>query len=129
MSHYAQEEFTDAFIEAALWAEMDDEDEPLDANYTADDFDSASMEQMKDDAMMFLEMNYDLLERASRNDQKTFREMGVDFWLTMNGHGAGFWDGDYPETGDEITAVIKKEWPEQNLYVGDDGQIYVSMFS
>lgn len=129
MTHYAEDEFTDAFLEAALWASYDDNEQELDKNYSVDDFDPASLEQMKDDAAAFLEMNYDLLERASRFDQKTFREMGVDFWLTMNGHGAGFWDGDYPQTGDEITAVIKKDWPEQDLYVGDDDRIYVSSFS
>jgi len=25
------------------------------------------------------------------------REAGIDFWLTRNGHGAGFWDGYWPE--------------------------------
>ena len=44
------------------------------------------------------------------------------FWLTRNGHGAGFWDGDW-ERGDEITEVCKR-FPEVTLYVGDDGQIH-----
>jgi hypothetical protein len=29
--------------------------------------------------------------------KKTAAEAGHDFWLTRNGHGAGFWDGDWPE--------------------------------
>jgi hypothetical protein len=30
-----------------------------------------------------------------------------DFWLTVHGHGAGFWDGDY-ERGDELTELCKQ---------------------
>lgn len=30
-------------------------------------------------------------------------QAGHDFWLTRNGHGAGFWDGDWPKYGDMFT--------------------------
>jgi len=47
-----------------------------------------------------------------------------DFWLTRNGHGAGFWDGDWDdETGKRLTTISKK-YVEIDLYVGDDGKIY-----
>lgn len=32
---------------------------------------------------------------------------GIDFWLTRNGHGSGFWDGDWPENGDLLTQVCE----------------------
>jgi hypothetical protein len=49
---------------------------------------------------------------------------GNDFWLTHNGHGAGFWDGDLPdEIGDALTKASEK-YREIDLYVGDDGMIY-----
>ena len=32
---------------------------------------------------------------------------GHDFWLTRNGHGAGFWDGDLPVYGDLFTKIAK----------------------
>jgi len=35
-------------------------------------------------------------------------QAGHDFWLTRNGHGAGFWDGDWPETGDALTEASKE---------------------
>jgi hypothetical protein len=51
---------------------------------------------------------------------------GHDFWLTRNGHGAGFWDGDLSEdVGNALTEAAKK-FGECHLYVGDDGQIYTS---
>jgi len=49
---------------------------------------------------------------------------GHDFWLTRNGHGAGFWDGDWPDdAGGRLTEASKK-YGEFNLYVGDDGLIH-----
>lgn len=47
---------------------------------------------------------------------------GHDFWLTSAGHGAGFWDGDWPKYGDLLTKKCENQ--EINLYVGDDGKIY-----
>lgn len=32
---------------------------------------------------------------------------GHDFWLTRNGHGAGFWDRGLGEAGDRLTAMAK----------------------
>jgi len=50
-------------------------------------------------------------------------QAGHDFWLTRNGHGAGFWDGDWPETGDALTEACRA-YGEVELYVGDDCKIY-----
>jgi hypothetical protein len=48
---------------------------------------------------------------------------GHDFWLTRNGHGAGFWDGDWPEeVGKRLTEASKK-YGEVYLYV-QDGKIF-----
>lgn len=48
---------------------------------------------------------------------------GHDFWLTRNGHGAGFWDRGYGELGDFL-ATWAKTFGEANLTVGDDGRVY-----
>jgi hypothetical protein len=55
----------------------------------------------------------------------TYASAGHDFWLTRVGHGAGFWDGDWPKNGDALTEICKK-YKEIDLYVGDDGKIYGS---
>ena len=49
---------------------------------------------------------------------------GHDFWLTRNSHGAGFWDGDWPEPYATQLTEAAKEFGEFNLYLGDDGRIY-----
>jgi hypothetical protein len=48
-----------------------------------------------------------------------FAQLGHDFWLTRNGHGAGFWDGDWPTYGDMFDKIaigygeIDAEWDEE----------------
>ncbi|MCU9611740.1 hypothetical protein OEK97_27930, partial [Escherichia coli] len=49
---------------------------------------------------------------------------GHDFWLTHNGHGAGFWDGDWPEPFATQLTNAANEFNEIDLYVGDDQQIH-----
>ncbi|QNP78372.1 hypothetical protein [Agrobacterium tumefaciens] len=49
---------------------------------------------------------------------------GHDFWLTRCGHGAGFWDGDWPEPAASVLTTASEEFGNVDLYVGDDGQIY-----
>jgi hypothetical protein len=46
-----------------------------------------------------------------------------DFWLTRNGHGAGFWDRGLGKVGQKLTKIAK-DFGSVDLYVGDDGTIY-----
>ncbi len=50
---------------------------------------------------------------------------GHDFWLTRNGHGAGFWDGDWDEPYGHMLDMGAKAYGEFQTYFGDDGLIYV----
>lgn len=111
--------FTKAYIEAALWAELDEEGQPLDENYDIEDIDPNTLKEMIADAKEFqAENSEDIGDRDTR--------AGHDFWLTRNGHGAGFWDGDWPKGPDDRLTESAKEFGEYNLYVGDDGMIYGS---
>lgn len=51
---------------------------------------------------------------------------GHDFWLTRNGHGAGFWDRGYGKVGDRLTDAAHA-WGTSDIYIGDDGKLYVSL--
>ena len=56
-------------------------------------------------------------------------QFAVDFWLTRNGHGRGFWDRapsddpEYTEVGEKLT-LIAESFRNVDPYVGDDGLIY-----
>lgn len=109
------DEFTTAYITCALWSSTDDE-KPLDDNYDVDDISDECFNQMVADCAKFQAENWALIGHNSS-------QAGHDFWLTRNGHSAGFWDGDWPEFGDILTAK-SKEFKEVDLYVGDDEKIY-----
>jgi hypothetical protein len=38
-------------------------------------------------------------------------QAGRDFWLTRNGHGSGFWDGDWPTYGQMLTNAAESYGP------------------
>ncbi|MDI1263882.1 MAG: hypothetical protein PS018_11555 [bacterium] len=53
-------------------------------------------------------------------------QAGHDFWLTRNGHGAGFWDGNWPEPGASYLDARSKASGGIDVYLGDDGKVYLS---
>lgn len=116
-----RDQFTQGYFECALWSSTTDDGTPMDSldNELADD----AIETMTTDCEEFQTQNEILLERASEH-QNSARQ-GHDFWLTRNGHGAGFWDGDYPEELGTALTKASKLFGECNLYVGDDGKIYI----
>ena len=107
------------YIECALWSSTDGGDRPLDADYDASDLAPETVETMIADCADFLESCSELLDQSDNSDGQA----GHDFWLTRNDHGAGFWDGDWPETGDQLTERTKP-YGSVDLYVGGDGLIY-----
>ena len=145
---------TVSYLETILWAEtvslpvpedelvegcmdVDDEHplhgvadcEPLDAYFQISDFTVESLERAQEVVDDFFDQldSAGLLDRANRfaNDDR----IAYDFWLTRQGHGAGFWDGDYADdtddVGDALTEVAKG-FGECYVDVGDDGQLYLN---
>ena len=49
-------------------------------------------------------------------------QIGHDFCLTRNGHGAGFWDRGLGELGDRLTAACKP-YGSIDIYLSDSGEI------
>lgn len=124
--------FQSHMLVTALWAESDDEGAQLQDNFDVSDIDEASMRKLQDDAVSFYRRNVLLIHAHNAplaNDmegttvERQAAMAGHDFWLTRNGHGAGFWDGDWPN-GDTLTDKAKT-YGEANLYVGDDGKLYI----
>lgn len=130
-------EFTRAYIECALWSSTDNSTEqggdPLDKNHSIENLPEATVKRMADDCDKFQKEQATLLDVAYVAIKKRFDgahtydegNAGHDFWLTRNGHGAGFWDRGLGEVGDKLTEASKAAG-EIDLYVGDDGKVYVS---
>ncbi len=102
------DDFTIAYLEAALWSSTDwDTGEPLDGEYDIDDFTPASIRQAISDCEDFQEANEDDLDEIAERFGATDAQSGHDFWLTRNGHGAGFWDRGYGPVGDRLSAAAR----------------------
>lgn len=115
--------FTQAYLECALWSSTDDDNEPLDKNYSVSDSHPHTIAKMQADCRKFQAENE--IPARRRPTQRSDAEMaGHDFWLTRNGHGAGFWDGKWPEGDGERLTKASKAFGEFSFYVGDDGKIH-----
>ena len=124
--------FTRAYLETALWAETDDDGQPLDSRYTLADFAPEALAAAVADCARFQELNAaDIaggrhMRRSDSRGTTTAGLAGHDFWLTRNRHGAGFWDGDWPDGAGERMTASAHSFGERYPYRGDDGRLYLA---
>lgn len=116
--------FFDAYLRAALWSSTDESTEsggePLDANYTVDDFTAKSIRKAKKDCNAFCDYAREELAAIPANDEQN----GHDFWLTRNEHGAGFWDRGYEEKLADTLTEKAHSFGEVNIFVGRGGKLH-----
>lgn len=118
------DDFTAAYIECALWSSVhyedgEDDGQPMDDLYGADDLAPVARAEIERECAEFVEFNANDLALVDAD------RAGHDFWLTRNGHGAGYWDRGLGDLGNRLTAACRP-YGESTLYVGQDGQLYVS---
>jgi len=122
LTDYADRAFPH-YVECALWSSMDQSDgsggKPMDDTYAYEDIARASRKAMREELGQFVREAGELL------DDITPEMAGHDFWLTRNRHGAGFWDRGLGATGERLSDMAHAYGPS-DLYVGDDGRVYVS---
>jgi hypothetical protein len=124
----APRNFIYGYLTAALWSSTDDEGEPLDAQFDTDDIAPETLEQMTSDCDLFWTQ---CREQITCDDGPTgphgtsqIEMAGHDFWLTRCGHGAGFWNGDWPEPHSTILDEAARAFGNVDLYIGDDGKVW-----
>lgn len=102
--------FTRGYLEAALWTS---DPEPRSGQwYESDLWNVAaihpdSLKAAIEDCVDFQTANRADLDEVSDTYHVDDARHGVDFWLTRNGHGAGFWDRGYGELGDKLTKAAE----------------------
>ncbi len=123
--------FLSAYITTALWSSTGDDDEPLDSAHSRTDLAATTLAKMTADCEAFLALHAATIETAIETGEVVcgpdfceWGRAGHDFWLTRNGHGAGFWDGDWPEPEAKRLTDAARAAGNVDLYVGDDGLIY-----
>lgn len=113
-----EEEELDSYLETALWSSTDEDEArtPMDRDYRVGDFTDGDRESARAELRMFMDRAEGMVLDGDT------AHIGHDFWLTRNGHGAGFWDGDYAN-GDALTALCK-EFGEVNVWANGKGGVY-----
>jgi len=127
--------FTRAYIQTALWSTNDESDEsggvPLDQSYDVEDIAPETLARIVGDCARFQRVQRDTLANAIQTgnvkcgpDFNEIERAGHDFFLTRNHHGAGFWDGDWPEPYAQTLTNAAHAFGAFDLYVGDDGKLH-----
>ncbi len=110
-------DFERAYVEAMLFSSIDEYEEPFDSNYTFRHLSPEALSVVKSDCEKFVEMAGDMISTDR------LAQAGHDFWLTRNGHGAGFWDGKWEEPAASKLTELSKQFGENDLYANDEGKI------
>lgn len=124
------DDFTLGYVECMIWSSVrdDDEDSVTDEMGWGDlsvECKARVLKDCREFQAKAQERGLDLGDYAGPAREHSSEEMaGHDFWLTREGHGAGFWDGDWPEElGEQLTKLSKKFGETWGLYVDDAGEV------
>lgn len=115
------------YVVTLLWAETTEAPEgsgtePLDESFAPEDLSPEFWQRVCQDVWKFVQADLDGVWR--HNPELA----GHDLWLSRNGHGAGFFDGDWSQTefGDagDYLQKLAEGMGEVWVYIGDDGVLY-----
>jgi len=120
------DDFMSQYVETLLWSTTDEEGYPLDDNYEIEDFTKEGLQRIMDDCETFRAKRGVEAAIESSEYEGADEQAGHDFWLTRNGHGAGFWDGDWPEPAATTLTKAAEAMGEIWVYVGDNGRLYLT---
>ncbi len=110
--------FIQAYLECAAWSSTDENGTSLDA--LPNPWAPEAIAQAEGECSLFRKDTW------ARGADANSRQGGHDFWLTRNRHGAGYWDGDWPEDTARILTDVSHAAGERDVYIGDDGMLYFS---
>lgn len=137
------DDFTVSYLETSMWSSHvmlpATEDELVDGKMDVDDehpLHGISEMDNVDDHFGIEDFTVEALRKACA-DCDAFRDThsgdlededdghaAHDFWLTRNGHGCGFWDGDYEELKGERLTEGSKEFNEIYIWVDEEGALH-----
>jgi hypothetical protein len=134
LSHFPEPEYEQTAMCAAEGCGVREiaNPDPIDKNYSESDLAPETLAKMIADCAQFQQKHATTLETAIGSgevkcgpDFEEYGHAGHDFWLTRNGHGAGFWDGDWPEAQADVLTKGAEAFGECSFYAGDDGKLYL----
>ena len=127
----AQSIMADAYVESLLWSSsvIGLDEQP----YNADEYhhSDALQESSYNDCVDFYQTNSEIIElyieqmvESGMSERDAFAQLGHDFALTRNHHGAGFWDRGLGDLGINLTDIAQS-YGSVDVYLGDDELIHI----
>lgn len=119
--------FEAGYLSCLQWLTRDDDGDPIDG-LSLDDMAPEALDEIHADCEAFLADNLTDMDWYLTNIGD-HHSAGHDFYLTRNGHGAGFWDRIY--TADAIGPLGRlsdaaRVYGTSDGYTGYDGLVYVT---
>lgn len=114
----------DQYLETVIWADLSDD--PLGRRFNIADFSDHARSQAEDELERFKNEASRVIAILKREGETPgMSRWPIDFWLTRNGHGAGFWDRPelYGEAGAEAFTALSHAAGECYVYVADGGEL------
>lgn len=124
------------YLEAAIWTEEENLQEDINSRYddesdvkeivkvdsfTIDDIDIDSKIDSYEDIKKFIKLAGDVAVKEAIDENGYFR-LGMDIWLSRNGHGSGFFDWSYEN--EKALTKAADDLKSKELYIGDDFKLY-----
>jgi len=106
--------FEQGYVMAMFFADM-----PAYESWSFDELSESALRKIKEDCAAFC-ADHKTLDFIDGNESHA----GRDFWYTRQGHGCGFWDGDWEKEAGEYLTKRAKQFGECWPYKVDDGLIY-----
>lgn len=113
-------EALDGYLQAAEYTGVDEQGGPLDGrglSWTMDAQDKA-----RADVIDFITSNVEDIREFLKVTRHGWLQVGIDFSLTRNGQGAGFWDRGAGEVGDRLTDASKPHG-EASVFVNENEEM------
>lgn len=117
------EDFINGYVDAAV---RNAAGETISGNrlHTFDDFSSEAIRQVIRETNEFVRANLADLKALITRGRANMYMHGIDFWLTRNRTGIGFFSNKYGKIGDRLTRKARA-YGEAHLYEDDaDGKLY-----
>ena len=121
----ALKEVLEEYMECAEWSSTHTPDPDHDINNVIP-MDSVENDGWSEDAIASSSVDITGFLSLCEKDLEGMEpsQIGHDFWLTRNGHGAGFWDRGLGERGMRLTRA-SKVFGEARLELGDDKKLHI----
>jgi hypothetical protein len=118
------DKFTVGYLTAMFWTESGESNSPCEGA-TLDDLSEEAWKQAQDDCADFNLLADAWLHKAYTHGNMSYdmERAGIDFWLSRNGHGAGYFDRDIGTAANGLQKLARSMLG-RNVYRGNDGLIY-----